>query len=111
MGLSIQTETKIDRNKPDLTFLEKKVKRCYIVDAACPFDPRIEKKEKNKAKKFTDLKCEILKMWKNEEHCSSCNWYFGDGFEKYKQMSRDGLDGLGLDGLEKLQKACLLSGV
>ena len=52
---SIQTETKIDHNKPDLIFLEKK-EICYIVDVACPFDPQIEKKEKDRVKDYTNLK-------------------------------------------------------
>ena len=39
---------------------------CYIVDAAYLFDPRIEKKEKDKLKNYTDVNDEILKMWKNE---------------------------------------------
>ena len=59
-------QTKIDHNKPDLIFLEKMEKICYIVDVACPFDPQIEKKEKDKAKNYTDLKYKIFKMWKNE---------------------------------------------
>ena len=63
---SIQTETKTDHNKPDLILLEKKEKICYIVDVACPFDPRIEKKRKDKVKSHGDLKYEILKMRKNE---------------------------------------------
>ena len=58
---SIQTETKTDHNKPDLILLEKKEKICYIVDVACPFDPRIEKKRKDKVKSHDDLK-----MRKNE---------------------------------------------
>ena len=63
---SIQTETKISHNKPDLILLEKKEKICYIVDFACPFDRRIEKKERDKTKNYSDLKYEILKMWKNK---------------------------------------------
>ena len=39
---------------------------CYIVDAAYLFVPRIEKKEKDKLKNYTDVHDEILKMWKNE---------------------------------------------
>ena len=46
---SIQTETKTDHNKPDLILLEKE-NICYILDVACPFDPQIEKKEKDNGK-------------------------------------------------------------
>ena len=35
---SIQTEIKIDHNKPDLVLLHKKRRTCYIIDVACPFD-------------------------------------------------------------------------
>ena len=48
----------------DLILLEKK-QICYIVDVACPFDPQIEK-EMDKEKDYTNLKYEILKMWKNQ---------------------------------------------
>ena len=65
MGL-LSTETKIDHNKPNLILLESKEKICYIVDVVCPFDPRIEKEAKDKVKNNTELKHEILKMWKNE---------------------------------------------
>ena len=51
-------------SKPDLILLEKKEKICYIVDDACPFEPRIERKEK--VKHYTDYKYEVLEMWKNE---------------------------------------------
>ena len=56
---------KTDHNMPDLILLEKK-QICYIVDVACPFDPQIEKREMDEVKDYTDLKYEILKMWKNQ---------------------------------------------
>ena len=40
---SIQTETKIDQNKPDLILLEKK-KICYIAYVAHPFDTQRRRK-------------------------------------------------------------------
>ena len=48
-NFSIQTEMKINHNKPDLIVLEKE-KIWYIVDVACPFDPQIENKGKDKEK-------------------------------------------------------------
>ena len=59
-----QMET--DHNKSDLIFLfDKKEKICYIYSrCAFPFDPQIEKKEKDQVKNYTDLKYDILKMWK-----------------------------------------------
>ena len=61
---SIQTETNI-RHKSDLILLEKK-QICCIVDIACTSDPQIKEKEKDKVKNYTDLKYEILNIWKNE---------------------------------------------
>ena len=40
----MQTESKIEHNRPDIVVIEKKSKACYIIDVACPFDTRIEKK-------------------------------------------------------------------
>ena len=37
-----------------------------LIDVACPFDTRIERKEKEKIEVYTDLKYEILKCWRNE---------------------------------------------
>ena len=63
---SIQTEIKIDHNKPDIVLLDKKEKTCYVIDVACPFDTRVEKKEKEKFEHYTDLKYELLKVWNTE---------------------------------------------
>ena len=63
---SIQTEMKIEHNKPDLVLLDKKERICYIIDVACPFDTRVEKKEKEKFEHYTDLKYELLKVWNTE---------------------------------------------
>ena len=64
-NFSIQTEIKIDHNKPDLVLLDKKEKICYVIDVACPFDTRVEK-EKEKFEHYTDLKHELLKVWNME---------------------------------------------
>ena len=63
---SIQTEAKIDHNKPDILLLDKKKKTCFIIDVACPFDTWIGKKEREKVEYYTDLKFEILKCRKGE---------------------------------------------
>ncbi|XP_065055325.1 uncharacterized protein LOC135683870 [Rhopilema esculentum] len=63
---SIQTEIRIDHNKPDLVLLDMKGRTCYIIDVACPFDTRVEKKEKEIFEHFTDLKYELLKVWNRE---------------------------------------------
>ena len=63
---SIQTEIKIDHINPDIVLLDKKEKTCYVVDVACPFDTRVEKKEKEKFEHYTDLKYELLKVCNTE---------------------------------------------
>ena len=63
---SIQTERKIEHNKPDVVLLDKSKKVCFVLDVACPFDTRVIKKEKEKIEFYTDLKYEILKCWKHE---------------------------------------------
>ena len=63
---SMQTESKIEHNRPDIVVIEKKSKTCYIIDVACPFDTRIEKKEMEKKDAYGDLKYEIFKVYKGE---------------------------------------------
>ena len=61
---AIQTDKKLEHNKPDLTIVDKEKKICYIVDVACPFDSRICSKEKEKEEKYNKLKYEIIKIGK-----------------------------------------------
>ena len=44
----IQTEVKIDHNRPDIILLEKSEKKCFFIDVVCPFDTRIGKKGNGK---------------------------------------------------------------
>ena len=99
-------QTKTDHDKPDLILLEKEI--CYILDAACPFDSRIDKTEKDKVKKYADLKYEILKMWKNEvTKVYIVPVVIGALGMASKNKSRY-LQITGFDGLEELQKEFLL---
>ena len=63
---SIQTETRIDHNKPDIMIKNKKEKTCQIIDVVCPFDTRVKQKEEEKLDHYNELKYQILKMWKDE---------------------------------------------
>ena len=45
---SIQTEKRIEHNKPDIVVLDKKKKLCLVIDVACPFDTRIKRKGQEK---------------------------------------------------------------
>ena len=44
----------------------RKVKKCILIDLACQFDTRIEKKEEEKCTNYCELKYEISKMRKVE---------------------------------------------
>ena len=63
---SIQTETRIDHNKPNIMIKNKKEKTCQIIDVACPFDTRVKQKEEEKLDHYNELKYKTLRMWKDE---------------------------------------------
>ena len=60
----IQTEKTLEHNRPDITVIDKTSKKCILTDPACPFDTRIEKKEQAKCTNYSDLRYEIVKLWK-----------------------------------------------
>ena len=62
----IQTEQKVEHNRPDITVIEKTEKLCYVVDIASPFDTKIQKKEKEKIDAYLHLKYEILNAWRGD---------------------------------------------
>ena len=43
----IQTDKTLEHNRPDITVIDKKSKKCMLIDPACPFNTRIERKKKN----------------------------------------------------------------
>ena len=103
----MEAETKIDLNKPDLILLEKK-KVCYRIDVACPFDLRIEKKEKDMVKNYTDLKYGILKKWKNEVTKVYIVPVVTGALRMVSKNNCRYLGIIGFGGLEKLHKTCFL---
>ena len=42
----IQTDNKIEHSNPEIVVLDKKERKCLIIDVACPFDTRVKEKEK-----------------------------------------------------------------
>ena len=103
----IQTDHKLEHNKPDLVYIDKRDKKCKIIDVACPFDGRISKKEREKIEYYQDLKREIKRLWDIREviiipiiigalGTINCR------FEEW--ISRIGIE----CPTELLQKACLL---
>ena len=55
-GFPIQTDKTLEHNRPDIIVIEKKTKKCLLIDRVCPFDTRIEKKEEEKYNSYCDLK-------------------------------------------------------
>ena len=53
---------KILWDRPDLNVIDKKSKKCILIDPACPFDTLIEKKEEKKCKNDSELKYKIAKI-------------------------------------------------
>ena len=60
----IQTDKTLEHNRPDITVIDKKSKKCILIDPAYPFDTRIEKKEEEKCTNCSELKYEIAEIWK-----------------------------------------------
>ena len=59
---SIQTNHVIEAWKPDLVAVDKKRRIGKIIDFPVPGDSRIEEKEKEKIKKYQDLRRELQKV-------------------------------------------------
>ena len=61
-----QTDKTLEYNRQDRTVIDKKSKKCLLIDRACSFDTCIEKKEEEKCTNYSELKYEIAKIWKRE---------------------------------------------
>ena len=60
---TIQTDHVIEARRLDMVQIDKTNNECKIIDLACPFDRRIEEKEKDKIKGYNDLKRELKEIW------------------------------------------------
>ena len=60
---TIQTDHVIEARRPDMVIIDKTKNECKIIDFACPFDTRIEEREKDKMKGYNNLKRELKKIW------------------------------------------------
>ena len=106
---SIQTEQKIEHNRLDITVIDKKEKLCFVIDVACPFDTRIQKKEKEKVDAYTDLKYEILKVWRGDVKKVVILPVIIGALGSVTGRLQKELEKLDYkNGLEVIQKACLL---
>ena len=105
----IQTESKIDHNRPDIVLIHKKEKLCFLIDVACPFDTRIDKKEKEKLDAYSDLKYEILKCWKKDINTVVIIPVVVGALGMVTNKLKRYLEKIKFNpGIEPLQKACLL---
>ena len=55
----IQTDKKLEHNRPDITVDEKLARKCILIDPACLFDTRIDRKEEETCNNNSDLKYEV----------------------------------------------------
>ena len=60
---TIQTDHVIEARRPDMVIIDKTKNECKIIDFACPFNSRIEEREKDKMKGYNNLKRELKKIW------------------------------------------------
>ena len=60
---TIQTDHVIEARRRDMVIIDKTKNECKIIDFACPFDSRIEEREKDKMKDYSGLKRELKKIW------------------------------------------------
>ena len=104
---SIQTDHKLDHNKPDILILDKRKRECHIIDVACPFDTRVKEKEREKIEKYQDLKREIGRLWECRKVTVipvviGALGTIGKNFKSWTKM-------IEMDNyLDLMQKACLL---
>ena len=61
---NIQTDNEIQARRPDIVVVNKKDRKCYIIDVAVPGDVRISEKETENIEKYDELKKEVERLWK-----------------------------------------------
>ena len=52
----------LEHSRPNITVINKKGKKCLLIDPTCPSDTHIKRKEEGKCTKYSKLKYEIEKM-------------------------------------------------
>ena len=60
----IQTDKILEHNRPDITVIDNKNKKCVLIDPAWLLDTCIENKEEEKCPSYSQLKYEIANIWK-----------------------------------------------
>ena len=75
----IQTDNKIEHNKPDIVVLDKIECKCLIIDVACPFDIRVKDKDREKIENYQDLKREVKQICGTNHNWFNC-------LERYRKV-------------------------
>ena len=57
----IQCDRVVECRKPDIVIVDKKERKCVIIDVAIPGDSRVNSKEEEKIEKYQNLKQEMVK--------------------------------------------------
>lgn len=60
----IQTDRRIDANKPDIVVKDFKEGTCLLIDMTCPQESNVSRKEFKKLATYKDVQIEVTKMWK-----------------------------------------------
>ena len=60
---SVQTDCKLEHNKPDILIVDKQTGECHIIDAACPFDTIVKDKDLEKVKRCHKSKRQKGRLW------------------------------------------------
>ena len=105
----IETDRHIDHNKPDIVLLNKEIKSCLIIDVACPFDTRIDSKEREINENYHDLKHEMKRIWNCRSVLighSCSHWCIGYSLGRIWQMVKSAGDALQYGALT----ACVFAG-
>ena len=61
---TIQTDRKLNANRPDITIKNHEERTCIMMDVGGPFDQNISLKEFQKLQECKDLEIDVTKMWK-----------------------------------------------
>ena len=59
----VQTDQRVQHNKPDIMIIEKRSRKAHIIDVAVPNDNNIARKHETKIRDYTDLSIEIKRLW------------------------------------------------
>uniref|UniRef100_A0A0L8FXY1 Uncharacterized protein n=1 Tax=Octopus bimaculoides TaxID=37653 RepID=A0A0L8FXY1_OCTBM len=62
-NFTIQTDRKIDANRPDIILKDFRQKSCLLIDMTVAIDINVSAKTYQKLSKYKDLEIEISKMW------------------------------------------------